>query len=190
MPREKSVPKPEDLPVRPLDAGKTGHKKEDFDRLFAYLESLGLPSAHAESQALRLLQEAEPGGANDGSSTPLGRLISRVESWLTWLREEAGKQAHEKHGILGLHLRSVLGEHPEIFLQREGLPESVRAAVEASAHSVIPEEAGMAMPMQPINLSSRQSRHSRRAGPAGKTREEPEAPLQQSQIKEAGRERS
>ncbi|MBI4556618.1 MAG: hypothetical protein HY706_03475 [Candidatus Hydrogenedentes bacterium] len=132
---------------------KSSRSNDALARIGVYLMSVGLPKEHAEAQALEILNEtvAKMKDADDSNLTgeTLARVTSRFEDWLEYLCANAA-DVRGRPDSLAWHLRPILSDRPEIFLQHGVLPAEVCRAVRMSARAAVPEERRLAMPTQPV----------------------------------------
>jgi hypothetical protein len=125
-------------------------------RMCAFLQCVGLPKDHAEALATRAARtdvtpSAKGSGEDEFSDDPLALIMSDYENWLRDLRQTAGPRSHPYPGLLAAHLRPVLNQNPEIYLQSEGLPPAARQAIEKAGQPPVPGEARSVMPTQRLS---------------------------------------
>jgi hypothetical protein len=132
-------------------AGRSALRLAGATRIARYLAALGLPAKNATAAAAELARRAifvrSYADDDPADATAYAFAVDEVERWLDHLAVacRAPHDAPAPRGLVAWHVRSGLAAHPEAFLRRSGLPESLVAAIRSLPSSAAPPEAPLAV---------------------------------------------
>ena len=132
---------------RQLDFDRTDSVLE---RACAFLQCVGLPPDCAEKRAKAFLTNGESPACDAAHDGVVAALMSQYERWMERLCEREDMGDDGCPALLGTHLRPVLRQHPEFFLEIDNLPPEARTAIRRATLSPVPEETPAVMPTQPL----------------------------------------
>ena len=115
--------------------------EEVVHRLTLYFRSLGLPQPQATENAeaiVRDIAREADGSKEDLLNASVERAMEVVTHWLDDVAKLAPEPSDDLRLQLAWYLRPVLGEHPEVFLHAERLPDEIRDAIQAAGRRVLP----------------------------------------------------